>query len=137
MDSAADSPKPAKEKGLALGPQGQALNPTRAWPLKPSPGELTGFLFLPSGGGGWTLLDEINYRYGFQEDFSEFNERFKDDPQLGPIIKKWPGMRVMSLQSLYEYLVIGIILQNCTVKRSVNMMQVLFENYGTRVHFDG
>ena len=86
---------------------------------------------------GWTLLDEINYRYGFQEDFSEFNEKFKDDPQLGPIIKKWPGMRVMSPQSLYEYLVIGIVLQNCTVKRSVNMMQVLFENYGTKVRFDG
>jgi N-glycosylase/DNA lyase len=43
----------------------------------------------------------------------------------------------MSPQSLYEYLVIGIVLQNCTVRRSVNMMQVLFENYGIPLIYDG
>ena len=83
-----------------------------------------------------SLTNEINYRYDFQADLSEFIKRFEDDEQLGPILKKWPGMRIMSPQSLYEYLVIGIVLQNCTVKRSVNMMQVLFENYGALLNYD-
>lgn len=83
-----------------------------------------------------SLINEINYRYDFQADLSDFIEKFKNDEQLGPILKKWPGMRIMSPQSLYEYLVIGIVLQNCTVKRSVNMLQVLFENYGTLLNYD-
>ncbi|MBM4402736.1 MAG: hypothetical protein FJ044_05845 [Candidatus Cloacimonetes bacterium] len=83
-----------------------------------------------------SLIDEINYRYDFQTDLADFTERFKNDEQLGHILKKWPGMRVMSPQSLYEYLVIGIVLQNCTVRRSVSMMQVLFENYGTPLIYD-
>jgi len=84
-----------------------------------------------------SLIDEVNYRYDFQADLADFTERFKGDEQLGPILKRWPGMRIMSPQSLYEYLVIGIVLQNCTVRRSVNMMQVLFENYGTPLIYDG
>jgi len=82
------------------------------------------------------LIDEINYRYDFQANLSDFIKRFESDEQLGPILKKWPGMRTMSPQSLYEYLVIGIVLQNCTVKRSVNMLQALFENYGTTLNYD-
>ncbi|MBU1017002.1 hypothetical protein KJ678_02450 [Patescibacteria group bacterium] len=82
------------------------------------------------------LTEEINYRYDFQTDLSNFIKKFKNDGQLGSVLKKWPGMRIMSPQSLYEYLVIGIVLQNCTVRRSVNMMQVLFENCGTLLNYD-
>jgi len=82
------------------------------------------------------LTDEINYRYDFQVNLSDFIKRFKGDNQLGPILTKWQGMRIMSPQSLYEYLVVGIVLQNCAVKRSVNMLQALFENYGTPLSFD-
>lgn len=84
-----------------------------------------------------SLTEEIDYRYAFQADLSDFVDKFRDDPQLGPILKKWPGMRAMSPQSLYEFLVIGIVLQNCTVRRSVSMMQTLFENYGTPIRYDG
>jgi len=45
-------------------------------------------------------------------------------------------MRPGHQDSLYEYLIIGIILQNCTVRRSIQMMQVLFEKYGTLFEFD-
>ena len=83
-----------------------------------------------------SLIKEINYRYDLETDLSEFTKKFEKDKQLGPVIKKWPGMRVISPQSLYEYLIIGAVLQNCTVKRSVNMMQVLFEEYGRKVEFD-
>lgn len=84
-----------------------------------------------------SLVDEINYRYDFQADLSDFIEKFKNDEQLGPILQKWPGMRIMSPQSLYEYLIISIVLQNCAVRRSVSMMQALFESYGTLLDYDG
>lgn len=83
------------------------------------------------------LLDEINYRYSFLLDLSDFNRRFRDDPQFGPILRKWHGMRDLSFSSLYEFLIIAIVLQNCTVRRSVKMMQALFEKYGTCLMYDG
>ncbi|MBU0619383.1 hypothetical protein KKD62_04075 [Patescibacteria group bacterium] len=84
-----------------------------------------------------SLISEIRYRYSFDLDLTEFNQKFNHDPQLGPIIKKWRGMRPLNYSSLYEYLIIGIVLQNCTVARSVKMMQVLFERYGTLLKYDG
>ncbi len=82
------------------------------------------------------LVNEINYRGNFQLDLAEFNRRLKDDPQLGPIIKKWWGMKPLNHSSLYEYLIIAIVLQNATVRHSVNMMQTLFEHYGTLLAYD-
>jgi 3-methyladenine DNA glycosylase/8-oxoguanine DNA glycosylase len=46
------------------------------------------------------------------------------------------GMRPMHYGSLYEYLNVAIVLQNATVRRSVNMLQALFENYGSLLAFD-
>ena len=82
------------------------------------------------------LITEITFRYNLQLDLAEFNRRFRADPQLGPIIRKWRGMRTFSAGSLYEYLIIAIMLQNCTVRRSVNMMQALYEKYGAVLKFD-
>lgn len=42
----------------------------------------------------------------------------------------------MSYSSLYEYLIIAIVLQNAPVRRSVSMMQALLEAYGTLLSFD-
>lgn len=83
-----------------------------------------------------SLINEIRYRYSFDFDLTEFNQKFKNDFQLGPIIKKWRGMRPLNYSSLYEYLIIGIVLQNCTVIRSIKMMQALFDNYGTLLEYD-
>jgi 3-methyladenine DNA glycosylase/8-oxoguanine DNA glycosylase len=83
------------------------------------------------------LIGEIHYRYDLDLDLGEFNERFKDDPHLGPLIEKWRGMRPLNTNSLYEYLVIAIVLQNATVRRSVSMMQALLQAYGTPLAYDG
>jgi 3-methyladenine DNA glycosylase/8-oxoguanine DNA glycosylase len=83
-----------------------------------------------------SLIDEINYRYNLQLDLTEFNQKFSADPQLGPIIAKWRGMRPMNYSSLYEYLMIAIVLQNATVRRSVNMMRTLLEAYGRPLLYD-
>ena len=84
-----------------------------------------------------SLMAEIDYRYDFRLDLTAFNRRFRRDPQLGPIIREWRGMRPLCYSSLYEYLIIAIVLQNATVRRSVNMLHALFERYGRLLAYDG
>lgn len=83
-----------------------------------------------------SLIDEIKYLYNFNLDLRPFYKKFRDDKLLGPIIKKWRGMRPGHPSSLYEYLIIGIVLQNAAVRRSVQMFQALLENYGSLLEFD-
>jgi endonuclease III len=82
------------------------------------------------------LIPEIRWRFNFDLDISEFCEKFKDDEFLGSVIKKWKGMKPIAANSLYETLVIYIVLQNATDKRSVQMLENLFEKFGTKVKFD-
>lgn len=84
-----------------------------------------------------SLIDEIRYRYNFNLDLTGFYKQFGSDPVLRPIIKKWQGMRPGHPSSLYEYLIIGIVLQNATVRRSVQMFRTLLEKYGTPLEYDG
>jgi len=83
------------------------------------------------------FTNEVKYRYNLNLDLTDFYKRFSKDPFVGPVIKRIRGMRPGHQDSLYEYLIIGIVLQNCTVRRSIQMMQVLFEKYGTILEFDG
>jgi len=82
------------------------------------------------------LIPEIRWRFNFDLDISEFCEKFKADKVLGPIIKKWKGMKPIAANSLYETLVIYVVLQNATVRRSVQMLENLFEKLGKKVEFD-
>jgi 3-methyladenine DNA glycosylase/8-oxoguanine DNA glycosylase len=84
-----------------------------------------------------SLRAEIDYRYNLNLDLAPFTKTFKNDPQLGPVLRHWRGMRPMSASSLYEYLIIAIVLQNATVRRSVNMLQALFDAYGVRLAYGG
>jgi DNA-3-methyladenine glycosylase II len=49
------------------------------------------------------LADEIIYRYNLQLDLTEFYQRFQSHPTLGPVLRKWRGMRPLNYSSLYEY----------------------------------
>jgi 3-methyladenine DNA glycosylase/8-oxoguanine DNA glycosylase len=82
-------------------------------------------------------LGELSWRFDLASDLSPFNLAFRDDPLLGPIIERWPGMRVSASDSLYETLIIFIALQNATVRRTVQMMDALLSTYGTQLAFDG
>ncbi|MBI3559335.1 hypothetical protein HY085_02970, partial [Candidatus Gottesmanbacteria bacterium] len=66
-----------------------------------------------------------------------FYQEFSKDKILGSAIKNLYGMRPGHQDSLYEYLIIGVVLQNCTVRRSIQMMQVLFKHYGNLLEFAG
>ena len=83
------------------------------------------------------LVDEIRYRYNLDLDLSDFYGAFAADPILGRVIERWRGMRPGHPNSLYEYLMIGIVLQNATIRRSIQMYQALLENYGVALGYDG
>lgn len=82
------------------------------------------------------VVDELNWRYGLDEDIADFFQRFKNDRFLKPAFQRWNGMRANCADSLYELLVISIVLQNATVRRTVQMMNNLFNTYGTKLRFD-
>jgi 3-methyladenine DNA glycosylase/8-oxoguanine DNA glycosylase len=83
------------------------------------------------------LVPEIRWRFNFDQDISEFCRRFKNDKILGPVIKKWKGMKPIAANSLYESLIVYLVLQNATVRRSVQMLENLFNKFSKKVKFDG
>lgn len=83
------------------------------------------------------LLPEIGRRFNFDQDISEFCREYRDDKFLGSSIKRWRGMKPVAANSLYETLVIYVVLQNATVRRSVQMLENLFDRFGSKVGFDG
>ena len=83
------------------------------------------------------LLPEIGRRFNFDQDISEFCREYRDDKFLGSSIKRWRGMKPVAANSLYETLMIYVVLQNATVRRSIQMLENLFDRFGSKVGFDG
>lgn len=88
------------------------------------------------------IKQEIIWRFDLNADLKEFNQLAKSDKRFYPIFKKWLGTRVSSAHNLYEILLIAILfiailLQNATIRRTVQMMNVLLDNYGEKLKFDG
>jgi len=83
------------------------------------------------------IVKEVNWRYGLDEDISEFSVEFENDRFLKAAFKRLKGMRNNCANSLYELLIISIVLQNATVRRTVQkMMNNLFNAYGKKLRFD-
>jgi len=82
------------------------------------------------------LLPEIEWRFNLKSDILGFCEKFKKDKILSPLLKKWRGMKPVAANSFYETLVIYIVLQNAVVRRSVQMLENLFNAFGKKVEFD-
>lgn len=83
-----------------------------------------------------SLIPEIRWRFNLDQDILSFCNKFKRDKILGPIIKKWKGMKPVAANSLYETLAIYFVLQNATVRRSVQMLENLFDKFGRKIKFD-
>lgn len=81
------------------------------------------------------LIPEIEWRFNLKSDISEFYKKFKKDKFLGSVLRKWKGMKPVAANSLYETLVIYIVLQNAIVRRSVQMLENLFNRFGKKVKF--
>lgn len=83
-----------------------------------------------------SIKEEIIWRFDLNADLREFNKLAKSDKRFYPVFKKWVGMRSSSAHNLYELLIVAVVLQNATVRRTVQMMNALLENYGTKLKFD-
>jgi len=83
------------------------------------------------------VIDELNFRFEFQRDISEFFRKFKNDKALSPFLRKWYGIHGSCSQSLYGLLMIGIFLQNTVIRRNVQMTKEMLEKYGVKVKFGG
>ena len=83
------------------------------------------------------IKQEIIWRFDLNANLKEFNKLAKSDKRFYPIFKKWLGMRNSSAHNLYELLIIAVLLQNATVRRTVQMTDALLNNYGTKLKFDG
>lgn len=82
------------------------------------------------------LRPEIVWRFELNKDMKEFHQMAKKDKIFYPIFKKWLGMRNTAQYTLYELLIIAIVLQNATVRRSQQMLDALLAKYGTKLDFD-
>lgn len=82
------------------------------------------------------LKAEIAWRFELNVDLKEFNGLARKDKRFYPVFKKWMGMRNASQYTLYELLIIAIILQNTTVRRSQQMLDALIGKFGTKIEFD-
>lgn len=80
---------------------------------------------------------EIVVRYNLNGDIRGFIEEFKNDSLLSEPIKRWGGMRPSVAYSLYGLLMVATVLQNATVRRTVQMMDALLSKYGTKLIFAG
>jgi len=83
-----------------------------------------------------SLIPELRHRFNADSDISEFIKKFKKDKVLGPFIKRWKGMVPVAANSLYETLIIYIVLQNTTIHRTHQMLENLFDAFGRKVKFD-
>ncbi len=83
-----------------------------------------------------SLVSEIGWRFNLRQDISEFDKKFKKDKLLKPLLKRWRGMKPVAANSLYESLIIYIVLQNATVRRTYQMLENLFGEFGKKVKFD-
>lgn len=78
---------------------------------------------------------ELTIRYNLNAKIVEFVERFDSDELLLRPMKRFKGMRPSIAYSLYEFLMVTIVLQNTTVARSIQMMNNLSEKFGKKLIF--
>lgn len=75
--------------------------------------------------------------YGLDEDATAFDERFADDAALAPAMRDLHGMRSSCPESVFELLILAVLLQNTMVRRSRDMLDALLDLAGGDLLFDG
>lgn len=84
-----------------------------------------------------TIKSEVITRYNLNGDVRDFIDEYKNDILLADSIKRWSGMRPSVAYSLYGFLMVATVLQNATVKRTVQMMDVLLGKFGKKLFYAG
>jgi DNA-3-methyladenine glycosylase II len=72
-----------------------------------------------------------------EENISEFYTLARNDHVLRGVVEDLYGMRIMGWPELFPALILAVTLQMAPMKRSNRMMDLLIENFGSNVSFDG
>lgn len=72
-----------------------------------------------------------------EEDLNEFYEMVREDDILRHVIEDLCGMRTLGWPDLFPALILAVTLQMAPMKRSRQMMELLIENFGDKIPFDG
>jgi len=72
-----------------------------------------------------------------EEDLREFYALARKDTILRDVVKDLCGMRTVSWPDLLPALILAVTLQMAPMKRSNQMMDLLIENFGDTIRFDG
>jgi len=79
----------------------------------------------------------IEHGLGKDEDLKGFYAFAKSDPILHEATKDLSGMRAGTLDSVFERVILAILLQMAPIERSQQMMELLLDNLGAKLLFDG
>jgi len=82
------------------------------------------------------IKEDLTVRLSLNSNDYDFYNKYANDELLGPVIKRNIGARLFKIYSLYEGLIISVLLQNCTVQRTINMCENMLSQYGTLLCFD-
>lgn len=93
--------------------------------------------------GQWTddmrlrLGQRLQRAYGLSEDISEFARLAAKVPATKEAARRLHGMRISCPESVFEISVLSLLLQNTTIGRSTQMMELLLNHYGAIVQAPG
>jgi len=84
-----------------------------------------------------SVTSTVKRALGLEEDLSEFYAMAKKDNILRQTVEDLFGMRTLDWPDLFPALILAVTLQMASMKRSNQMMDLLIENFGEKVSFDG
>jgi len=83
------------------------------------------------------LVNTITWMLNLKEDIRQFNTIAKHDTLVKILVKDLYGMRSTKRPDIFPRLVLAVTLQMAPIRRSDQMMNLLIEDYGESVKFDG
>lgn len=104
--------------------------------VQPDEVELT--VYAPGGQLAGSAADaerELARRMGFLVDLSGYWDIWTGDPLLSSLSAELAGARPAMPHSLYGFLMICVMLQNTSIRRTVHMLQALLDRFSSAVEF--
>ncbi len=77
-------------------------------------------------------IDRMRFLCGLDQDLSEFHRRFRRDPLLGPVIRRWPMIRPKRKAEPFEALAFAITEQLIDGERAYEIQRRLIRGWGRR-----
>jgi 3-methyladenine DNA glycosylase/8-oxoguanine DNA glycosylase len=77
-------------------------------------------------------IERMSFLCGLDQDLSDFHARFRSDPLLGPVIRRWPAIRPKRKAEPFEALAFAITEQLIEEERAGEIQRRLIRRWGRR-----